>query len=267
MIEKQETTNQIALLNQEFLTSWELCTGTFPEAELFDRPGIATRWANIDFRFYNALCLTAELYDAEALRRTVREGVNFMRARACPGWMVVTLESLSNAAQDALPGLVESRQLASMPATGMAGEILPLEEKVIPNLRFERIGDDDTVVTFAELNCLAYGFPLEVSRSVIGVNTFWREHAYGFIAYEGEFPVATATGIVCGSSIFLFLVATRPEAQRKGYADAVIRRALNAAHAATGISRTSLQATDAGRPVYRRLGYLEVCRYTCLWPQ
>src|ERR1700751_3718293 len=267
MIEKQETTNQIALLNQEFLTSWELCTGTFPEAELFDRPGIATRWANIDFRFYNALCLTAELYDAEALRRIVRQGVNFMRARACPGWMVVTLESLSNAAQDALPGLVESRQLASMPATGMAGEILPLQEKVIPNLRFERIGDDDTVVTFAELNCLAYGFPLEVSRSVIGVNTFWREHAYGFIAYEGEFPVATATGIVCGSSIFLFMVATTPEAQRKGYADAVIRRALNAAHAATGIRRTSLQATDAGRPVYRRLGYLEVCRYTCLWPQ
>ena len=267
MIEEQETTDQIALLNQEFLTSWELCTGTFPEAELFDRPGIAARWADIPFRFYNALCLTAELYDAEMLRRTVREGVNFMRARACPGWMVVTLESLSGTAQTALTGLTASMQLASMPATGMAADILPLEEKVIPNLRFERIGDDDTVVTFAELNCLAYGFPLEVARSVTGVNTFWRDHAYGFIAYEGELPVATATGIVCGSSVFLFLVATRPEAQRKGYADAVIRRALNTAHAATGIRRTSLQATDAGRPVYRRLGYLDICRYTCLWPQ
>ena len=101
---------------------------------------------------------------------------------------------------------------------------------------------------------------------MIGANTFWREHAYGFIAYEGELPVATATGIVCGTSIFLFLVATRPGAQRKGYSDAVTRRAVNAALAATGTRRTSLQATDAGRPVYRRLGYLDICRYTCLWP-
>ena len=266
MIKEQETTSQIALLNQEFLRSWELCTSPFPGVELFDGSGIATRWANIDFRFYNALCLTAELYGERALAQTVCEGVDFMRARPYPGWMVVSRESLSEPAQSVLAGLIVSMQLASMPATGMAGEILPLDERVIPNLRFERISDDNTVATFAELNCLAYGFPIEVGRSVIGANTFWREHAYGFIAYEGELPVATATGIACGTSIFLFLVATRPEAQRKGYADAVIRRALNAAHAATGIRRTSLQATDAGRPVYRRLGYLDVCRYTCLWP-
>lgn len=266
MIKEQETTTQIALLNQEFLTSWELCTSPFPGVELLNGPGIARRWANIDFRFYNALCLTAEIYGEAALVQTVSEGIDFMRARPYPGWMVVTRESLSNPAHSALSGLIASMQLASMPATGMAGEILPLKERVIPNLRFERIRDDHTVATFAELNCLAYGFPIEVGRSVIGADTFWREHAYGFIAYERELPVATATGIVCGTSIFLFLVATRPEAQRKGYADAVIRRALNAAHAATSIRRTSLQATDAGRPVYQRLGYLDICRYTCLWP-
>jgi hypothetical protein len=266
MIEEEKTRSQIAILNQEFLTSWELCTSPFQGAELSDRPGIATRWANIAFRFYNAICLIAEIYDEEALARTVREGIDFMRARTCPGWMVVPLESLTAKAQSALPGLVETLQLASMPATGMAGEILPLEEKVNRNLSFERIRDDDTVGAFAELNCLAYGFPAEAGKSVIGDNTFWREHAHGFIAYEGELPVATATGIVCDSSIFLFLVATRPDAQRQGYADAVIRRALNSAHAATGIRRTSLQATDAGRPVYRRLGCLDVCRFACLWP-
>jgi len=266
MTEEPETPSQIALLNQEFLTSWELCASPFPEAELLDRPGIATRWANIDFRFYNALCLTAELYDEETLTQSVAEGIAFMRARPYPGWMVVTQESLTDAAQNVLTGLIDSMRLASMPATGMAGDILPLKEKVIPNLRFARISDDDSVTTFAELNCLAYGFPLEAGQSVIGADIFWREHAYGFIAYEGELPVATATGIVCGTSIFLFLVATRPEAQRKGYADAVIRHALNAAYAATGIRRTSLQATDAGRPVYRRIGYLDICRYTCLWP-
>src|SRR5260370_29796744 len=102
-----------------------------------------------------------------------------------------------------------------MPATGMAGEILPLEEKVKRNLRFERIRDDDTGGAFPELNCLAYGFPAEAGKSVIGDNTFWREHAHRFIAYEGELPVATTTRIVCDNSIFVFLGATWPDAQRQ----------------------------------------------------
>jgi hypothetical protein len=44
--------------------------------------------------------------------------------------------------------------------TGMAGEILPLEGSMHPDLRFVRISDDETIETFAEINCAAYNtFP------------------------------------------------------------------------------------------------------------
>lgn len=55
--------------------------------------------------------------------------------------------------------------------------------------------------------------------------------------------------------LFLFLVATMPEARRKGYGEAVVRHAVQTAHKATGISRTVLHATEAGYPLYLRLGY------------
>jgi GNAT superfamily N-acetyltransferase len=65
----------------------------------------------------------------------------------------------------------------------------------------------------------------------------------------------TATAIVNEGCLFLFLVATMPNAQRKGYGDAVVRHALNTAYEATGINRSVLHATEAGYPVYMRLGY------------
>jgi GNAT superfamily N-acetyltransferase len=108
---------------------------------------------------------------------------------------------------------------------------------------------------FAELNCAAYGVPIETGRSLLQEHTLWHQHAYGFVAYEGDTPVSTATAIITEGCLFLFLVATAPDARRKGYGEAVVRHALQAAHEATGIRRTVLHATELGYPVYLRLGY------------
>jgi predicted acetyltransferase len=67
--------------------------------------------------------------------------------------------------------------------------------------------------------------------------------------------VSTATAIINEGCLFLFLVATTPEARCKEYGEAAVRQALQTAHEATGISRTVLHATEAGYPLYLRLGY------------
>lgn len=260
---KQEA---IEKLNEEFLLSWKLCTEAFPYAEAFDHPQLACRWAGISFRFYNALCLRGEFPNGEQLTEVVRDVLAFMRSNETPGWLVVTLEDLKGDARNTFDLLIEQENLISMPATGMECDLLPFPTASRPELRYQRIQDNATLTDFIDLNCMAYGVPIEEGRSVIEDLNFWHEHAYGYVAYEGGRPVSTATGIVADDCIFLFLVATHPEQQHRGYADAVIRHALNAASAATGIKRTSLQATDAGRPVYARLGYREVCTYTLVWP-
>jgi GNAT superfamily N-acetyltransferase len=76
-----------------------------------------------------------------------------------------------------------------------------------------------------------------------------------FVAYESDKPVSTATAIINEGCLFLFLVATMPEARRRGYGEAVVRHALQTAHQAIGIGRTVLHATDAGYSLYLDLGY------------
>ncbi len=60
------------------------------------------------------------------------------------------------------------------------------------------------------------------------------------------------------------LVATDPVHRRRGYADAAMRRALEVAAAAHGALPTLLHATDAGRPVYERMGYSPIATHTML---
>ena len=145
--------------------------------------------------------------------------------------------------------------------TGMAGDILPMEAPGHPALRFERILDDSTIQDFAQINCVSYDVPAETSLSLVKEHTVWHDHAYGLVAYEGDKPVSTATAIIDQGCLFLFLVATMPEARRKGYGEAVVRHALQTAYEATGIRRTVLHATEAGYPLYLRLGYHPTAKF------
>jgi GNAT superfamily N-acetyltransferase len=252
----EQTETRVAESLHQFVTTWKLIVRPFPNADLLDRPGLAVSWANIPFPFYNTLFLTGQLTDELLLKDRVREAAAYMRAHENPGWLVVCLDHLSGPAKDSLSAIMEHERLApSVPMTGMAGDIVPLETPVSSALRFVRISDDATIQAFAEINCVSYHLPIKSAVSLVREHTLWQENAYGFVAYEGDRPVATATGIVNEGCLFLFLVATMPEARRKGYADAVVRHSLNTAYVATGLRRTVLHATVAGYPLYLRLGY------------
>jgi GNAT superfamily N-acetyltransferase len=228
----------------------------FPEVDGTDRPGLAISWPNTRFPFYNALFLTEQLADAQVLQGRVQEAAAYMGARPYGGLFVVCLDKLGGSAKESL-GMILARAkfVQAIPMTGMAGDILPMEAPGHSALRFVRISNHSTIQAFAELNCVSYNIPIETSLSLMNEHTLWHEHAYGFVAYEGDKAVATATAIVNEGCLFLFLVATIPEARREGYGEAVVRHALQAAYDSTGIRGTVLHATDPGYPLYLRLGY------------
>jgi GNAT superfamily N-acetyltransferase len=240
----------------QFITIWKLIGKPFPRVDATDRPGLAISWPDTHFPFYNSLFLTEQLTDAHVLQDRVQEAAAYMRARSYGGLFILCLDNLSGLAKERLDGiLARAKFVQAMPMTGMAGDILPMEAPGHSALRFVRISSNSTIRAFAELNCVSYNVPIEMSLSLLNEHTLWNEHAYGFVAYEGDTPVSTATAIINNGCLFLFLVATAPDARRKGYGEAVVRHSLQRAYEATGIRRTLLHATDAGYPLYLRLGY------------
>jgi ribosomal protein S18 acetylase RimI-like enzyme len=141
----------------------------------------------------------------------------------------------------------------------MAGDILPVPEPTHPGLRFRRVRTDEDLRAYADLNSRGYGFSLEMGRGGLVGSTLWKsDRMQAWLALEGNHPVACAATVEDQGNLFLALVATAPGSRRKGYGEAVVRKALHEGGRATGLKRATLHATDAGLPLYERIGYRKV---------
>jgi ribosomal protein S18 acetylase RimI-like enzyme len=84
-----------------------------------------------------------------------------------------------------------------------------------------------------------------------------------FIAYlEGE-PVASSLLYLGAGVAGLYWIGTLPKARRRGIATALTRHTLQHAQS-LGCDRAILQASAAGVPIYRSLGFKEYCKIEVL---
>lgn len=78
---------------------------------------------------------------------------------------------------------------------------------------------------------------------------------------DGE-AVVTGLGVTLGDGVGVFNIATRPHARGRGYASALTTRAVSdGMH--SGARWAWLQSTRAGYPLYDRLGFRTVERWSC----
>jgi GNAT superfamily N-acetyltransferase len=115
-------------------------------------------------------------------------------------------------------------------------------------------GTTDTDV-IAAINEEAYGLPAgELASAMTGVAG---DPLVLYLArLDGE-PAACVATVDEKGDCGIYLVATTRAAQRRGLASALMRQALRDAWD-RGCTTSSLQATKAGYPVYRRLGYSDM---------
>jgi predicted GNAT family acetyltransferase len=105
------------------------------------------------------------------------------------------------------------------------------------------------------------GFPLPgVVEPVLDERVLAVRGAAAWLGYSGDEPVAASTAYTAYGITNVTLVATMPQHRRRGYGEALtwwatlVRPDLPA----------MLLASDDGRPVYERMGYLPLLRFA-LW--
>lgn len=251
---------------EQFASAWKLIISDLPMADVTNKLGLAIRWADNSFPFWNAIFLNEPITDADVLQSRLRRAAGYMREKRHAGLIWIFEEYLAGSAKERLVEIVEQEKLElALPAIGMAGDIFPLQAPAHPVLRVKRVKNVAMIEEFAEINCEAYGFPVGAGRSALDPR-LWIEESYSYLGFENDRAVCAASVIVNEGCLFLALVATRPEARKKGYAEAIVRHALQQAHKATGLTRTILHATEAGHPVYKRVGYHDTARILAYKP-
>jgi hypothetical protein len=132
-----------------------------------------------------------------------------------------------------------------------------------PGLRIEEVHDEEGLQAFERV--ILGGFAVselagQGPGAAFKVEMLADERQRLWVGWEGERPVSAASAFVAAGVNNVTFVASLPEARGHGYGAALTWRATLADPALPAL----LIATADGRPVYERLGYLSLFRFT-LW--
>jgi hypothetical protein len=217
--------------------------------------GVVRMWADGPFGFWNTVALDGQDIPTKALGDQLARAAQFMRKGKQAGYLWVFEDLLSPAARQELPSQAAEVGLElAFTGYGMAGD-LAIPDPVHPGLDFRRVKTEHDLITFGQINAWAYGMSEEAGLQALAGSEFWLRETCAYIAYHNGRPVACAATVKGADSLFLALVATAPEAMRRGYGEAVSRKAIYEGIKETGHQYLVLHATQAGRPVYERIGY------------
>jgi GNAT superfamily N-acetyltransferase len=217
-------------------------------------------FSGVPIPFFNVGILTGQEVNGADLQNTARRACAWAADQGVPWLLVVTHEALANGV-DAAPELEACGLAPLMPLYGMlAGEVPPMAA-MPANLALEVPADDAACAAILDVNSAAYGMPLDAGKPVWGTRAFWKDHYPVLGRVDGQAACSSVVMMADGYR-YVALVATTPGLQRRGFADAAMRKSLELSAKAHPGTRTFLHATEAGRPVYERMGYQTVATHT-----
>jgi GNAT superfamily N-acetyltransferase len=230
--------------------------------EAREMPGVLLVCAGVEFAMFNATLLTAPVAKANELDRRVAMAAVHFHARALPWSFWVCEDWLTAHVRKQADNLFWKRGLhLVVELPGMLAERVLPPARRLPHLECRRVGDDLTRSAFSYIMSICFGIPLSISRQIYLSERLWRSHFTGYLGYVDGNPISTTATVVAGGTVGVYAVATLPAHQRNGYAEAMVRHALEQARRSSGIDRTILQSSPAAVSLYERLGYRTVTRY------
>jgi GNAT superfamily N-acetyltransferase len=244
---------------RQFSGAWRLMCANGPRPESAVEDDVEYIFSGSPIPFFN-IALAGEVSSDAALTSCGQRACAWASARSVPWLFVVTHERVP-AGADAVAALDRCGLTPMLPLTGMvAGQVAP-GARVPRDLELTRPADDAACAAILDVNGLAYGADLEAGKDLIGTTSFWADH-FPAVGRAAATPVSCAAVLMVDGCRYVALVATDPGHQRRGYAEAAMRHALELAADAHGSRPTVLHATEAGRPIYERMGYAPMSTHT-----
>ncbi len=162
----------------------------------------------------------------------------------CPEWLPDNTEEI-----------VKDEALEfSMSMWGMATDKLAPPRRDPANLQMRVALEEATGSDIGTINADAYEMPPELF-SVTGNMYRWSGENFGIVGYDHGKAVSSALTYPLDDEIYVAMVATRRGLHGGGYAETVMRRAIEEAQKKCGDGRLWLHATEAGRPLYTSMGF------------
>jgi len=244
------------------MEAWKLMVGRFPGAKIEHAENVATMFAQLPLPFLNISMLDRPLAAAPDLRAAltvIKDRAKYCKhdslVALCEPWVPPNWEHVATEEGFAL----------ALNMTGMSTDQLRPPRRPLPEVEFRRVSDETTARDLAMINGQAYKMSLDLFECMCNLY-LWHPDTFGYIGYAAGKAVTCAAVLPVAGTIYVAFVATLPEAHGKGYAEAVMRHAIEQGRRAMGFTRMTLHASDMGRPVYLAMGFDPGPRIVLLTP-
>ena len=252
-------TEPVALSISQFRDAWRIFCAACPDAATGSANGVEFLFSGLPVAFFNVAVLTTDRTTAAQLDAATTVARKWASSRDVPWLFLVTHQTLAPDV-DADAVLRASGLVPVLPLTGMVAEHVP-RASVPAELRLDRPHDEAGYGSILDINGAAYGENLDACKPSFARPSFWAGHV-PVVGVAGGQPVTCAAVLMAGDYRYVAMVATAPSVRRRGYAAAAMLHALDVAARTHGRRSSFLHATDAGRPIYERMGYAEVATHT-----
>jgi GNAT superfamily N-acetyltransferase len=233
------------------IEAWKLMVGRLPGSTIEHAGWLATMFGNVPLPFLNVSVADRPLENSADLRNILVLAKK--RARACKHGSLLALCD-AWAPEDWKLVAAEEGFAVALKMTGMAADQLPPPRRALPELEFRRVSDETTARDLAMINAHAYGMSPQLFECLCDLH-LWHEDSYGYVGYARGRAVTAASTFPVAGTMYVAFVATMPDAHGKGYAEAVMRQAIEQGRRAMGLTRLTLHASDMGRPLYQAMGF------------
>ena len=235
----------VAFSISQFQQAWRLLCRACPDHKITADDGLEMIFSGLPVAFFNIGIVTGQNVSRAQLEDLCRRSSDWASESGLPWLFVVTHDALSPGthANEVLDG---GGMVPILPLTGMRAQQVAPSGCIPTDLELSVAHDRSACEAVFDINAAAYAADLDACKPIFGERSFWDDHVLSLGRVDGSFVASTAVLMVDGYR-YVAMVATLPERQRRGYADAVMRHALDTASAKFGDRPTMLHATEAGR--------------------
>lgn len=144
-------------------------------------------------------------------------------------------------------------------APGMMAPSLAPVSRALPQIDVRPVSAPAIRSAFAELTSICFDIPFNIARAVYEPESAWKGSYQGFVAFVRDRPVSIVALVRDQETLGIYSLGTVPECRRRGYGEALLRTAIAQYQKQETLV---LESTEAGYPLYRRLGFRDVAKFT-----
>jgi len=234
-----------------FVSTWQGYAQRFPSGERPTHPEMEIAFAGIAVPLFNlAFPKSKAELSREEFEHLQGEFGKILKPRGVPGLIFLRIgQAEKNSGLEAMfrmPGMV-------------AGELLP-PKRALGEFVIREVAGAAMAEEIARLNVLSHEMELKDVAELTCAGLWGGPH-HGFLLYEDGVAVAGGSASFVEGVSYIGWMATLPEYRGRGYAEALLRQMDAFMRRRYGVIETVLHATEIGRPVYERMGFLAVDEY------